>query len=87
MQCTAAVTKFVLAAQDVEVGSDEEHQSAFTSGSDHGSAGLDHAATKKTKYRVSAARHSSRDSSSGRGRSAVLETKAVEGRKRLRKAY
>ena len=86
VRCMAAVISFVLVAQDVEGGSDEEHQSASNSESDHGSVGLENAATKKRKDRASAARHSSRDSSLGRGNSAVLETKAVEGRRRLRKA-
>lgn len=70
----------------MEGGSDDEHQSGLDSGSDHGSAGLQIAATNKRKDRASAARHSSRDSSSGRGNSVVLETKALEGRRRLRKA-
>lgn len=85
----AAVTSLVLAAQVMEGGSDEEHQSGSDSGSDHGGAGLQIAASNKRKDRASAARHSSRDSrdsSSGRGNSVVLETKAVEGRRRLRKA-
>lgn len=84
----AEVTSIGLAAQDMESGSDEEHQSASNSGSHHGSAGLENAATKTRKDRASVARHikSSRDSSSRRGGSAVLQTTAVEGRKRLRKA-
>ena len=82
----AAVTSFVLATQDMEDGSDEERQSASNSGSDHRSTGLGKGATKKRKDHASAARHSARDSSLGRGNSVVQETKAVEGRRRLRKA-
>lgn len=73
-------------AQEQEGGSDEEHQSGSSLGSAHGSAGPQDAATKKSRDHASAATRSSRDSSLGRGSAAVLETKAVEGRRRLRKA-
>lgn len=75
-----------MAAQDMEGGSDEENGSASNSGSDHGSAAVQNPATKKYKDHASAARHPSKASLLDQGASAVQETKAVEGRRRLRKA-
>ena len=82
----AVLTSPVLAAQDQDRDTDEEQQSGSSLGSDHGSAAPQDAVTKKSRNRASAAARSSRDHLLGRGRSAVLETKAVEGRRRLRKA-
>lgn len=58
------------------------------SSSDHGSAAQQRSASKRSGERASESRHSSRDSSLARTTKIVkpvVQTKAVEGRKRLRK--
>ncbi len=67
---------------------DNENPMLADSESDHSSAAQEKH-VKRSKDRASESRHSSRDSSLARSTRAVkpvAETKAVEGRKRLRKA-
>ncbi|KAL0039732.1 hypothetical protein WJX77_006357 [Trebouxia sp. C0004] len=67
---------------------DDKNPMLADSESDHGSAAQEKQ-VKRSKDRASESRHSSRDSSLARSTRAVkpvVETKAVEGRKRLRKA-
>lgn len=87
-QFTSAMRFLQADGSNSDEAGDNKNAMLADSESDHSSAAQEKH-VKKSKDRASESRHSSRDSSLARSTRAVkpvAETKAVEGRKRLRKA-